>query len=44
MRERTEILGGEFTVEGKPGRTLVNARIPITPPGASDNDAPGSLK
>ena len=32
MRERTEMLGGQFTVEGKPGRTFVNARIPIDPP------------
>jgi PAS domain S-box-containing protein len=32
MRERTEMLGGQFTVEGKPGRTLVNVRIPIDLP------------
>lgn len=29
MRERTEMLGGQFTIEGKPGRTILNARIPI---------------
>jgi PAS domain S-box-containing protein len=29
MRERTEMLGGNFTVEGQPGRTELNVRIPL---------------
>lgn len=32
MRERTEMLGGQFTVEGRPGRTFLKARIPIDSP------------
>lgn len=35
MRERTDSLGGEFTVEGKPGQTIVEARIPLR---SSEND------
>jgi PAS domain S-box-containing protein len=29
MRERTEGLGGELTIEGKPGQTRINVRLPI---------------
>lgn len=35
MRERTDSLGGEFTVEGEPGQTVVKARIPL---GRSESD------
>lgn len=30
MRERTDSLGGQFTVEGRPGHTFVEVRIPLT--------------
>ena len=29
MRERAEILGGQFKVEGAPGHTQVNVRVPV---------------
>jgi len=29
MRERTKMLDGQFTIEGRPGRTVLNARIPL---------------
>lgn len=32
MRERAETLHGQLTVEGRPGSTLLNARIPIKAP------------
>jgi PAS domain S-box-containing protein len=31
MRERMEILGGQFTITGQPGRTELNARVPFEP-------------
>jgi len=31
MRERMEILGGDFTIAGQPGRTELNARVPFDP-------------
>jgi signal transduction histidine kinase len=30
MRERTDSLGGQFTVQGRPGHTFVEVRIPLT--------------
>ena len=33
MRERAEMLGGQFLVEGAPGHTLINAWLPISSEG-----------
>jgi signal transduction histidine kinase len=33
MRERTEMLGGQFTITGEPGCTELTARVPVRPPG-----------
>jgi signal transduction histidine kinase len=32
MRERAETLHGQLTIAGRPGSTLLNARIPIKAP------------
>jgi signal transduction histidine kinase len=31
MRERMEMLGGQFTIAGQPGRTELNAHVPFEP-------------
>jgi PAS domain S-box-containing protein len=36
MRERMEMLGGQFTIAGKPGRTELNARVPVRVPAESE--------